>query len=58
MSIAYHFRLFDPKISSLNPKLIQSMSLEMNQSLIERGSSSYVGWIRDMIVYDNSLSPK
>ena len=52
------FTLLNLQISLLDPKLVISMSLEMKQSPIQRGASFYVGWMIDMLVCDNSLSPK
>ena len=37
--------------------MIYSSSFEMKRQHTYRGSSFHVGWIRHMLVYDNSLSP-
>jgi hypothetical protein len=38
-------------------KLVYSRSFEMNQQQTYAGSSSYVGQMRDALMYDNFLSP-
>ena len=49
---------FYTKISFKDPELIYWRSFEMNGQQIYRGSSLYVGWMRDtLLVYDNSLPP-
>ena len=40
-----------------DPKLVHSQSFAMNRRQIYKGSSFYDGWMRRMLVYDDSLSP-
>ena len=49
---------FDNGISFKDHELVYSRSFEMDMQQTYRGSSSYVGWMRGALVYDdNSLFP-
>ena len=49
---------FDIGISFNDLELVHLKSFEMNQQQIHRESSLNVGWMRCMLVYDDSLSPQ
>ena len=57
MKDTFFFSWFETQINFKDPKLVYLRSLEMKLLQTYTISSFYVGGLRGMLVYNNSLSP-